>query len=360
MFKCKHKLFTLFMSIFIVLFVLVFEQKVNAIDSKDIIVKTKFLEELSGKNKFIFSVDIEKKVDGVIKEFFIEVDNKITPINTYQISDNKYIIIINQNTKSYDIENVKLGVNVVINRSQESIKEIATLSAKNENFRSSSVIGDPRLLYYNQNQIVLAVEIDDPWDMLKSVQSVLVYPELVTNSSTTFEIKYVMVSGELKQYVYIYLDGFPSNQPLKFNLSLLFQNELDDVSINKINKTFLYNFSTKEIIEEFVINIYSTLLKRNPTTTELKNNVQALINKTLSPSTLIINIVESGEFQNKLMSNGEFINRVYRVILNRDPDDDGKKYWVSEVKRTSRQDVLKQMLTCEEYVRMMNELGLKI
>lgn len=108
------------------------------------------------------------------------------------------------------------------------------------------------------------------------------------------------------------------------------------------------------------MNIYSSLLKRNPTTTELKNNVQALINKTLSPSTLIVNIVEGIEFQNKLMSNGEFINRVYRVILNRDPDEDGKKYWVSEVKRTSRQDVLKQMLICEEYVRLMNELGLKI
>ena len=143
--KCKHKVFTLFIAMFLVLSIFTVRPNANTIDSNSITVKTKFLGELSGKNRFIFSVDVEKNINGVIKEFFIEIDNKIVPVSTYQISENKYIIIVNQNTKSYNINNVKLGVNVIVNRSQESIKGIASLTAKNEKFIAAKVVGDPRL-----------------------------------------------------------------------------------------------------------------------------------------------------------------------------------------------------------------------
>ncbi|BAK80138.1 hypothetical protein MOUSESFB_0996 [Candidatus Arthromitus sp. SFB-mouse-Yit] len=358
--KCKHKVFTLFIAMFLVLSIFTVRPNANTIDSNSITVKTKFLGELSGKNRFIFSVDVEKNINGVIKEFFIEIDNKIVPVSTYQISENKYIIIVNPNTKSYNINNVKLGVNVIVNRSQESIKGIASLTAKNEKFRAAKVVGDPRLLYYNQNQIVLAVEIDDPWDMLKSVQAMLVYPELRSNFNTTFEVKYILVSGELKQYAYIYLEGFPSNNPLKITLNLLFQKSLNDGSINKVTKIFLHNFQKKNIVENLVQNIYTTLLGRKPSSAELKNNTQELIDKTLSVSTLIIKIIHSNEFQNKQISDQDFVTKVYKVILDRDPDDDGKNYWVGEVKKTSRDAVLKQMLTCDEYLRLMQEIGLKV
>ena len=348
--KCKHKVFTLFIAMFLVLSIFTVRPNANTIDSNSITVKTKFLGELSGKNRFIFSVDVEKNINGVIKEFFIEIDNKIVPISTYQISENKYIIIVNQNTKSYNINNVKLGVNVIVNRSQESIKGIASLTAKNEKFRAAKVVGDPRLLYYNQNQIVLAVEIDDPWDMLKSVQAMLVYPELRSNFNTTFEVKYILV----------YLEGFPSNNPLKITLNLLFQKSLNDGSINKVTKIFLHNFQKKNIVENLIQNIYTTLLGRKPSSAELKNNTQELIDKTLSVSTLIIKIIHSNEFQNKQISDQDFVTRVYKVILDRDPDDDGKNYWVGEVKKTSRDAVLKQMLTCDEYLRLMQEIGLKV
>ena len=98
----------------------------------------------------------------------------------------------------------------------------------------------------------MAVEIDDPWDMLKSVQAMLVYPELRSNFNTTFEVKYILVSGELKQYAYIYLEGFPSNNPLKITLNLLFQKSLNDGSINKVTKIFLHNFQKKNIVYNFI------------------------------------------------------------------------------------------------------------
>ena len=30
-----------------------------------------------------------------------------------------------------------------------------------------------------------------------------------------------------------------------------------------------------------------------------------------------------------------FVTKVYKVILDRDPDDDGKNYWVGEVKNVT-------------------------
>ena len=106
--------------------------------------------------------------------------------------------------------------------------------------------------------------------------------------------------------------------------------------------------------------MYTTLLGRKPSSAELKNNTQELIDKTLSVSTLIIKIIHSNEFQNKQISDQDFVTKVYKVILDRDPDDDGKNYWVGEVKKTSRDAVLKQMLTCDEYLRLMQEIGLKV
>ncbi len=54
-----------------------------------------------------------------------------------------------------------------------------------------------------------------------------------------------------------------------------------------------------------------------------------------------------------------FVTKVYKVILDRDPDDDGKIIGLVKLK-TSRDAVLKQMLTCDEYLRLMQEIGLKV
>lgn len=287
------------------------------------------------------------------------MDNKITPVSTYQLSENDYVVIINSNSKFYNINNVKLGVNIVVNRTQQSIKSIATLNAKNETFRSSQVLGDPMLLYHNQNKLVLAVEIDDSWDMLKNVQAILVYPELKSDINVTFEKKFVVVSGKLKEYAYIFLEGIESNKALKFNINVLFQKSMNDISLNKFNKIFLYNFDVNAIVENFVKEVYSTLLGRDATSSELKKYTQNLLNNTLSPTNFIINVVESSEFKVKKISNDDFITKIYKIILNREPDNDGKKYWSSEIDNSSRINVLKQMLKSEEYVRLMNEIGLK-
>lgn len=328
------------------------------IGSQQVKIQSKFLENISGKNRFIFNIKIENPIEGIVKEFFIENDNKITPIPTYQISNDNYIVIVNSNSNS--ISDVKLGINTIVNRSQQTIRSIGTLSAENKNFRSGEVVGDPVLLYHKQNKIFIALEIDDPWDTLKNIQATLVYPELRGDFNTSFEIKYILRSNTLKQYVYITLDGFQVNKPLKFNLNLLFEKSMNDVSLKSVSRTFPYNFDKGNLTEDLVKNVYSVLLGKNISSVKLKEYKSNLLDHKISPSEFIIGIVEGVEFSKLNISDDEFINRIYKIVLNRDADKDGKNYWIGEIRETSRIDVLKKILISDEYVRRMREIGLKI
>lgn len=207
-----------------------------------------FLDEMSGGNKFIFNVNIESKIDGTIKEFFIEDGQKLSPVSTYEISKNNYVIVVNHNSKDFSIDNVKLGVTIVKNRVEGLVKSIALLNGKNTSFKSGQVINDPVLLYHDQDKINIAIEIYDPWDTLKNVQSIVVYPEIIKDFEVNFEKKYVTVGGKLKQFVYVSFKGFKENQVLKFNINLLFQRSMNDVSLKAVNKTFFYNFDLNNIV----------------------------------------------------------------------------------------------------------------
>lgn len=329
-------------------------------NSSKIKVSTEFLDEVSGGNKFIFSVNLDSNLEGVVKEFFVEDGQKIIPVSTYELSKNKYIIVVFSNNKSYSIENLKLGVTLVVNRSEENIKGVASLSAENKNFKSGQVVSDPVLLYNEQDKITIAIEIDDPWDTLKNVQSTLVYPELTKDFGLSFEKKYLVISGKLKQFVYIGMESFKENEILKFNLNLLFQRGLNDVSLRGVSKVFSYNFDIENVVEKFIKNVYTNLLGRQATNSEIKKYSKNLIDKSISTSSFIKSIIESKEFKNINISDGDFITKIYKITLNRAPDEDGKNFWVGEIKKTSRIYVLNQVLKGDEFIRLMNEVGLVV
>lgn len=340
------------------LFVIGVGVKASADNSQKVKASVEFLDDISGSNKFIFNVSIENDIEGTVKGFFIEDGQKMIPVSTYEVSKNKYVIVVIPNSKYSSINNVKLGVTLVVNRSEENIKGIALLNGENKNFKSGQVVNEPMLLYHDQDKIMLAVQIDDPWDTLKNVQAVLFYPELSKDFEVSFEKKYVIVSGQLKQFVYISMKSFRSNQVLKFNINLLFQRGLNDVSLRGVSKVFLYNFDVNTIVKNFVKSVYSNLLGRQATDSEIEKNSKSLINNSISATNFIIRIVEGDEFKNVNMLDCDFVSRVYKIILNRVPDNDGKNYWVSEIKKSSRLEVLKQMLKTDEYIRLMKEIGL--
>ena len=348
--------------VFCFLFVLFMFSKVNAITpsaNHKVNVDVEFSEEMSGGNKFIFKLDVKGKFDGTIKEFFIEEGQKLIPVSTYEVSKNKYAIVVNHG-KDFSINNVKLGVITVKNRVEQIIRDIATLNGKNSEFKVGQVLDSPMLLYHDQDKIMVAIKVHDPWDTLKNVKSIVVYPEIIKDFEVSFEKKYIPVGEDLKQFVYVTLKGFKEDQVLKFNINLLFQSGLKDVSLTGVNKVFFYNFDMSEIGKNLIKHVFTSLIKRGPTEVEISKYSKLLLSKSMSVSGFITSIVNSSEFKNIKIDDGEFLNRVYRAVLNREPDDDGKSYWTGEIKKSSRVSVLKQLFKNDEYVRTVKELGLNL
>lgn len=327
-------------------------------NSQKIKVTTEFLDEMSGGNKFIFKVKLDEEINGVVKGFFIEEGKKMVPVATYEISNKNYIIVVTPSSKEFSINNVNLGITTVVNRAEKNIEGVALLNAKNVKFKTGQVISEPMLSYHDQDTITVAVQIDDPWDTLKNVQAILVYPDLRKDFEVSFEKKYVLVSDKLKQFVYINMKSFKDTQVLKFNLNLLFQLGLNDVSLGSVNKVFAYNFDSEKIVEEFIESVYSNLLGRKPTSVEIKKYLKSLTNNSISSTNFIIGIVQGNEFKNIGMSNPDFVEKIYKIIFNRIPDNNGKDFWVNELKKSSRVDVLKEILKSDEYIRTMKEIGI--
>lgn len=343
---------------FCFLLVITFKVHASPDTSQKVDVNIEFLSSMSGGNKFLFNVTLKEDIEGTIKEFFIEDGEKILPVSTYNLSKNNYVIVVQSNNKTFSLKNVKLGVTLVVNRSEKNVKNIGTLNGKNESFKSGQLVSEPLLLYHDQDKIMIAMQIDDPWDTLKNVQAVLVYPEVNKNFEVSFEKKYVVTSGKLKQFVYMSMKGFEPDEVLKFNINLFFQNELNNVALRNVSTTFYYNFDKNEITENFVKLVYTTLLQREPTKSELSKSTKNLLNQEISSTEFILSVVDGNEFQNISINNKEFINLIYKIILNRTPDKDGLNYWMDQIKKSSRRDVLKQMLKSDEYIRRMKEIGL--
>lgn len=345
MLKCRAKFFMLLICLcFIFLIGRGFYVYSNNFDPSKIRANVEFLNKISGGNKFIFSVNVENNTEGTIKDFFISESDKNYSVDTYEISENKYVIVVTKGDKSFNISNVKLGVTLVINRTEQKVEGIGVLNGKNENFKSGQVVSEPMLLYHNQDKITLAIQIDDPWDTLKNIQSILVYPEFGKDVDVSYEKKYVVLSGNLKQFVYVSMKSFKSNEALKFNINLLFQQGIDNVSLKGITKVFLYNFDDEVIAKQFIKNVYTNLLGRQPTDLELNKSSKNFINDHDYNLNFILDILKSNEFKNIKITDEEFLNRIYKIILNRMPDQEGKNYWLDEIKKSSRLEVVQRIV----------------
>ncbi len=357
MLSCRSKILTAIFTFFL-FFMIGAKTTASSNNSSKVEVSTEFLENISGGNKFVFNVGIDSDLNGVVKEFFVEDGQKVIPVSTYELSKNKYVIVVTLGSKEYSINNLKLGVTLVVNRSEENVRGIASLSAENKTFKGGQAVGDPVLLYNEQDKITIAIEIDDPWDTLKNVQATLVYPEFTKDFNMSFEKKHLIVSGKLKQYVYIVMGNFKEREVLKFNLNLLFQRGLNDVSLRGESKTFLYNFNVEDIVEDIIRSVYMNLMNRQATDSEISKYSKSLIDNFMSTTKFVKSIIDSKEFKNISMSDGDFVTRIYKITLKRLPDEDGKSFWVNEIKKTSRSNVLVQMFKSDEYVRLMSEIGL--
>ena len=114
-------------------------------------------------------------------------------------------------------------------------------------------------------------------------------------------------------------------------------------------------------LKAFVERFYNYIFKRDAGDSEINYWFEALKNEEKSPKDVVRFFFFSKEFKSQNVDNREFVKRVYRTIMGREPDKTGENFWIDELKKgKSREYVLDSFLQSEEFERLKDEFMPKI
>ncbi len=111
--------------------------------------------------------------------------------------------------------------------------------------------------------------------------------------------------------------------------------------------------------EDFATRLYTQCLGRDPEEKGLNYWSLALTNLEQSGAAAAKLFFESEEFQNLKTTNKEFITRLYRTFMGREPEEDGLNYWIGELnKGASRASVLSGFASSDEFTNICKEYSI--
>ena len=109
-------------------------------------------------------------------------------------------------------------------------------------------------------------------------------------------------------------------------------------------------------IAAFVARLYNICLERAYEQEGLNYWVNALVDRTMTGSSVAQGFFGSQELKNRNLDNTEFVKTAYRAILNREPDPTGLKSWVDALERgKTREYVLSGFLKSTEFDNLCKE-----
>lgn len=108
-------------------------------------------------------------------------------------------------------------------------------------------------------------------------------------------------------------------------------------------------FAARSDVEDFVTRFYQQCLDRSPDAAGLDYWVDLLMEGRYSGAEVAQGFVLSQEFINSGTTDSEFLDILYRAFFNREPDDGGKNYWLTQLQSLSREQVLSGFTNATEF-----------
>lgn len=123
------------------------------------------------------------------------------------------------------------------------------------------------------------------------------------------------------------------------------------LNISTVNAMGVYSS-----VGEFVNKTYELFLNRIPTQDEqgAKYWTYSIQNHQESLYSYIISLISGEEFLKREISNEEFIDILYRVLLNKTPDDQEKNYWIAKIDEKNKEigDIKKSRIeVCKNMIK---------
>ncbi len=109
----------------------------------------------------------------------------------------------------------------------------------------------------------------------------------------------------------------------------------------------------------FATRLYTTCLGRNPDAAGLNDWSTQLANRRASGSEVAHGFFFSDEFQSQNFSNAEYVTRLYRTFMNREPDSAGYNDWLNQLNNgVSRESVFQGFAGSVEWSNICSEYGI--
>lgn len=113
-------------------------------------------------------------------------------------------------------------------------------------------------------------------------------------------------------------------------------------------------------VTEFVTRLYRNFLLREPDASGLEAWVNALMEKRATGAKVVAGFVHSREFQNQPLDDNQYVSAFYRVILGREPDQSGLASWLDVLNRGYTKDkVLEGFLNSPEMEALCRSMGVE-
>lgn len=110
--------------------------------------------------------------------------------------------------------------------------------------------------------------------------------------------------------------------------------------------------------EEFIRQIYSVILEREPDEEGLKYWMNQL-KAGETAADVVGDFFNSREMKNKNLSNKDYLKYAYRAILGREPDADGEKYWLSELDQGATERwLISEFVVSTEFTQLCARFGI--
>jgi len=109
----------------------------------------------------------------------------------------------------------------------------------------------------------------------------------------------------------------------------------------------------------FVERLYTTVFNRASDAAGLKHWVDHIIGGTMTPAQVASSFFFSTEFINRNVSNEDYVDRLYRALMNRAPDSSGRRHWINNLQSgMSRLEVFTLFVNSSEFANLCGEYGL--
>ncbi|HAF25885.1 MAG TPA: hypothetical protein DCG85_01075 [Lachnospiraceae bacterium] len=121
----------------------------------------------------------------------------------------------------------------------------------------------------------------------------------------------------------------------------------------------IYGYNNEALVEGFVRRLYRQCLNREPDEEGLRYWKEKLVSKKITGANAGAGFFDSDEFKNSGLSDEDYVETLYKVMMGRASDNEGKAYWVKKLKEgVGRQGVYSGFAGSTEFKNICNSYGI--